>query len=154
MGPTEVSRDAIIHSSRQIRQSIAQSNPLPVQCQDVANAMPIKCQSATNHVQIWRQLSANLMSMHCQFCRLQNQSIPNPGPIYLQSVVDPAHRTSVQGQSAIFFCQYDVNQLPMQHQSYVNLVLTWCQSRANLVAIQWISDVNPLPSHDQLANNM
>ena len=107
------------------------------------------------------------MSMHCQFCRLQNQSIPNPGPIYRQSVVDPAHRTSVQGKSAIFFLpilyQSDANAVPILFQSIANPkqicqanenpglicqsifngVPIHCQSNVNMVQIRCQANVNP-----------
>ena len=101
------------------------------------------------------------MSMHCQFCRLQNQSIPNPGPIHRQSVVDPAHRTSVQGKFFLpILYQSDADAVPIPFQSIANpkqicqanenpgLV---CQSIFNGVPIHCQSNVNPI-HHQSIAN--
>ena len=131
-----MSRGGIIRSSRQTRQSIAQSDPLSVQCQYIANPMSIHCQSDANPMPILCQSTANLIPINCQSnfnsvpIRFQSNQINPRLPTSHHSGTNPLTIQSVQCQSA--------SPEPI-HQSNVHSVLI-CQS------------ITSLPIQDKSAN--
>ena len=153
-----MSRGGIIRSSRQTRQSIAQSDPLSVQCQYIANPMSIHCQSDANPMPILCQSTANLIPINCQSnfnsvpIRFQSNQINPRLPTSHHSGTHPLTIKTVQ-------CQYNVNSVPIC-QSITSLPIQ--ESRTNLQTHHQFDNpslisnpcpsANPLPIHTSSAD--